>query len=218
LNRFDGFVFLSDSEELAFNTKYGSFIKNQTTSLICHNGVDTEDNSSGDFTNRGIDFIVVGRIEELKNSVEVLKFRNQYFSDKSIVFIGANNPYHKEYSKKFEQLVLKSKALHIKSLPHDKVLSYLKQARVLLNFSLLECSPLVDLEALSQGCKVITTSHSYTHLKSSSDVLVLEPDHVSLFIPQIKEMVNTSNLNKSYQYKNWKTSLEPLLEVIRQAW
>ncbi len=215
LKLFDGFVFLSKKEESAFNEKYRHLIKGESLSLICPNGVDFEKGLMDNYLTREIDFIVVGRVEKLKNSIGALQFRNKFFNDKTIVFIGAQNPYHKIYSKHFVNLINQSDAIYLNSISHKEVLSYMKNSKILLNLSLLECSPLVDLEALSHGCKVITTQYSYTHLVNSSDVLILDPLNVEKSLSKISEMLVVDRRSTIKQYNKWEITLIPLVMMLK---
>lgn len=219
LNLFDGFVFLSARENESFVNKFGHRVKENATFTICHNGIDYKQTGFTSYLKankeRDIDFVVVGRIETQKNSLAALEFRNTYFKHKSIVFIGAKNPYHKKYAQKFIELVSLEDAKYVGAIKHHEVIGYLQRAKIILNLSLLEVSPLVDLEALSQGCKVVTTSHSFTHLVNSNNILVVNPDNLTNFVPQIQAMLDCDFDVNDKQFENWETTLIPLINILK---
>lgn len=220
LKVFDGFVFLSEREQRFFLGKYLNCLRSDSVSIICPNGVDfIADQSSvlPTLKDRDIDFIVVGRIEKLKNSIDTLIFRNTYFKDKSIVFVGAKNPYHKNYTSLFDKLIAESDAEYLGSIERQSVADLFARSKVLLNLSLLEVSPLVDLEALSQGCKVVTTSFSFTHLVKCDDILIVNPNEAWMLASQIRSMVESEFGNGFNQVHSWEENIIPLINIIKNV-
>ena len=59
----------------------------------------------------------------------------------------------------------------------------MQRTKVLVNLSLIEVSPLVDIEALNHGCKVITTINSYSHLVPDKNTFIVDPTNK----PEIRE-------------------------------
>lgn len=163
LEKFDGFVFLSKSERLSFHSKF-SMTENIPSVIYC-NGV--SENISVGVGERVFDFIVVGRVEPKKCVVELIDSVNEVRPDALLLCVGGVNWYHPIYSLKFYTRVLKGQVVYLGKRNPETVYGLMRQTKTLLNFSELEVSPLVDLEALASGCRVVSTIYSYTHLESN---------------------------------------------------
>lgn len=80
----------------------------------------------------------------------------------------------------------------------------MKNSRILLNFSELEVSPLVDLEALKCGCSVISTKYSYSHLDDFNSFVRIDVKNETECINAINQMLlNVSNNFKHDKVQSW---------------
>ena len=112
--------------------------------------------------------LCIGRIEPRKNVLNVIKAFQKLITklpyDTKLIFIGAVNESHKSYTKQFFQDVNKEQN-HIKyigQLPHQEVLAYLKQAKLLVLASFFETTGLVGLEALACQANIVISERGYT--------------------------------------------------------
>lgn len=161
LDLFSAFVFLSRDEKNAF---YAMFpLASGTEAVVFHNGVDKFPVKQ-DFY-RFFDYLIVGRIEPKKRVVEALDVLHKVENDKRYVAVlGGINWYHPIYSIKFFIRVLKGHSIYLRKGSKSQVIKLMKSSKMLINFSELEVSPLVDLEALACGCSVVSTIYSFTHI------------------------------------------------------
>ena len=104
---------------------------------------------------RDIDVCMVGRIEARKNQVAVLRVLNRMGI--SGVFVGGENPKHRRYCRRFRDMIAVSKSQHTGQLSHIETLGVMRRARLHISASWFEVSSLVDLEAHSAGCGVVSS-------------------------------------------------------------
>lgn len=159
LSDFDGFVFLSDSEKETFLLKFPSLKK--IDNVIFHNGV--TEGLTINVQPKIFDFIIVGRVEPKKRVIEAINIVTNMTPKPLLLCIGGMNWYHPIYCAKFLLRVLRGDVIYLGKRESSTVFQFMRMTRTLLNFSELEVSPLVDLEALACGCNVISTIYSYSH-------------------------------------------------------
>ena len=104
---------------------------------------------------RDIDVCMVGRIEARKNQVAVLRVLNRMGI--TGVFVGGENPKHRRYCQRFRDMIAESKSRHIGQLSHVETLGVMRRARLHISASWFEVSSMVDLEAYSAGCGVVSS-------------------------------------------------------------
>lgn len=160
LSCFDGFVFLSEAERAAFFKSFPASAG--SVNAIFQNGV-AEELGVG-VGERFFDFIIVGRIEPKKRVVEAVDVVTEAAPKSLLVCVGGINWYHPYYCFMFFLQLLKGQVIYLGKRDPSVVYDFMRRSRVLLNFSELEVSPLVDLEALACGCNVVSTIYSYSHL------------------------------------------------------
>jgi len=98
---------------------------------------------------------MVGRIEARKNQVAVLRVLNRMGI--SGVFVGGENPKHRRYCQRFRDMIAESKSRHMGQLSHTETLGVMRRARLHISASWFEVSSMVDLEAHSAGCGVVSS-------------------------------------------------------------
>lgn len=104
---------------------------------------------------RPLDVCVVGRIEPRKRSVEVARALAE--SGLRCVFVGPAPQAGAKYASEFKETIESSDNLTwLGNLPHAEVQSVMRSARVLVNASWVEVQSLVDIEAVRNGCWVVT--------------------------------------------------------------
>ena len=206
-------VYLSHDEQLYYEK---NFVKTPK-SILVHNGIDKDLPSIEEKNNKEIDFLIVGRIEKSKNSLNTLELLNTHFPHLKTQFIGAGNKYHFRYFKKFLQKCAENENIsYLGVKTHSEVLALMSNAKVLLNLSLKEVSPLVDLEALACHMKVLSTTESFTHLKESSCFMRVNPSHQTEIIEKIN-LINKSHCEskKEIQVFSWEMTLKAYTEEIK---
>jgi len=103
--------------------------------------------------------IVVGRIEPRKNSLRVCRLAEA--ARRPLVFIGPPHPNERVFVDAFKQTVGGSAyARWVPGVSRAEMGQFYSHAGFLLNASLVEVSPLVDIEALAFGCPVATTRYA----------------------------------------------------------
>ena len=135
--------------------------------VLIRNGIDPAGQGSGLSSEQLVRFIgihpryavVGGRVEPRKNQIEVLRAAQSLGIP--IVFVGHLNHRHGGYCREFLQAVGEyESACYAGGLPRAEFAQVLRQAHVHVSASLFEVSPLVDLEALACGCRVVATRAS----------------------------------------------------------
>jgi len=132
---------------------------------------------SADFDKTGrrdvADVIVVGRVEPRKNTLDIAHLlRGQGVR---VVFVGAPNEKHRAYIRKFRQIIDCDKdMIWLGRQPASRIKSLLAGSTVYLNLSWYEVVSQADIEATSQGCRVVTTEHSF--IKDHLQISQLDPN------------------------------------------
>ncbi|SCY47656.1 glycosyltransferase [Pseudomonas flexibilis] len=191
LNQFDGFVFLSDAERSAFFASFPAY--SASDNAIYQNGV--ADGLAADGHPRFFDFMVAGRIEPKKRVVEAVEAVAKAAPKSILVCVGGINWYHPIYCLKFFLQVLKGNVVYLGRRDPSVVYDFMRRAKVLLNFSELEVSPLVDLEALACGCYVVSTIYSYSHLPDGERYVRIDVKDISqCFVAIRKSLESDGNI------------------------
>lgn len=107
--------------------------------------------------------LCIGRIEPLKNQLEVIKaFSSLSMSNVKIIFIGKIGS-HTNYNRKFEKMVRETKNCgYLGELTQLQLLSYYHKARGVIHASMFETTGLIGMEALCCGCSLSITDNPYT--------------------------------------------------------
>jgi hypothetical protein len=205
-------TYLSKSEQKYFET---IFFKPKY-SIIIYNGIDKKEENP--IINKDIDFLIVGRIEKSKNSYFVAQFLSKYFHDKDVLFIGGKNKYHYFYVNKFLALIEKNKKINFTGImSYSEVQNTMRKSKILINLSLIEVSPLVDLEALSNGMKVLTTSSSFSHLKENECVQITDPTDESMIKEKLNFLIQATCDNSTKHVNLWEDNLYDYIKTIKST-
>jgi glycosyltransferase involved in cell wall biosynthesis len=120
------------------------------------------------------DALFVGRIEVRKNPLSLALAA--IAAKKNILFIGKANLNEAGYATRFSKLIEENSNLQwIKGVSREELQQYYRQAGVLVNPSYVEVSPIVDIEALSNQCPLVTTKYALHHEFLPSATLSCDP-------------------------------------------
>lgn len=185
LNEADGIIYISDGERLSVEKDFG--VTNNKY-VVAHNAVT---NAPKVATGQGklYDVIIVGRIEQRKNQLNVA--RAFAGSDLKVLFVGPANANSNSFVEEFRQVVDSSgdRLHYIGPKTHAETLQLIAQSRVLLNASYFEVNPLVDLEACLVGAQVVTTKYSYTR-EVMPNVIEFDPWELDSYVPAVKRALD----------------------------
>jgi glycosyltransferase involved in cell wall biosynthesis len=118
--------------------------------------------------------LVVGRIEPRKNSVRIARLA--VGAQRPVVFVGRPHPTERRFVEAFQQVVRSGPQCHwVPGVARAEMAQFYAHAAFLLNASLVEVSPLVDIEALSFGCPIVTTRFALHHELLPPDTRVCDP-------------------------------------------
>lgn len=148
----DKILVLSEKEKKDILDDFGEVPDNK---FIClRNGL--ENSGNGTSMGRDIDVCVVGRIEARKNQISVLHALNRL--GVSGVFVGAENPNHKAYCRRFRKMIADSPSTYRGGISHEETLQIMRRSKVHVSASWFEVLSLVDLEAYCSGCGVVASN------------------------------------------------------------
>lgn len=127
--------------------------------FVVPNAVDLGDSDEADNIDVKDFVLQIGRIEPMKNQLNVVKA----VYDKPeipIIFIGRIND--NTYYEVVQKLSLKrGNVFFIEEMPHNKIIAYYKKAKVHVLPSFIETTGLVSLEALLCGCEIVVSTGEY---------------------------------------------------------
>ncbi|MNC21722.1 Glycosyl transferases group 1 [compost metagenome] len=209
LQQFDGFVFLSDSEKKAFFLQFPILNKKENT--IFHNGV-AEGLTIG-AQPRIFDFIIVGRVEPKKRVIEAIDTVSTVTPKPLLLCVGGVNWYHPIYCAKFFLRVLRGNVVYLGKKESAAVFQFMRMTKTLLNFSELEVSPLVDLEALACGCNVISTIYSFPHQPISNHYERIDVKIEELCVRAIRHSLTDRPLSE-LKINTWKENSSAYIKMI----
>jgi glycosyltransferase involved in cell wall biosynthesis len=118
--------------------------------------------------------LVVGRIEPRKASLHISRLAER--ARRHVVFVGL--PLHGDgaFARAFHAAVQRSQySKWIAGVPRSMLAAFYRHSSFLLNASFVEVSPLVDVEALSQGCPVSTTMYAMHNQLLQPDTPLCDP-------------------------------------------
>lgn len=121
---------------------------------IIPNAIDTEKFKSLPEHSERKGVICVGRIEGLKNQMNLIKAISQ--TDLSLTIIGKVAPNHKKYAEQCKHLA-NSNVTFIDYISQDELLAYYSKAKVHVLPSWFETTGLSSLEAAYMGCNIVVT-------------------------------------------------------------
>ena len=130
-------------------------------------GVDTEIFTPNAATKRENIFLSIGRIQEQKGQIEIIKFLDNFRKiEKNFLcyFIGGpSGKYGNEYLEELKKIVidlnLESHVEFLDNLPQSKIKELLNKSKLLIHASKLETFGLVAVEANAMGVPVLTTNN-----------------------------------------------------------
>ena len=167
------FVHLHSIDEFNFTKADFHWIGNNA--IFIPNGVPkSRRNVPVPFPKRGKEILVVGRIEPRKRQLEIAMAARDL--DLPVTFVGSQSPTQRRYMEAFLAQVGESKTIkYLGPLSHIDTVREMGNHRVLLSASLAEVLSLVELEAASAQCFLVTCGAGSTRRYVSPDQFFLYP-------------------------------------------
>jgi|GEM_PF-1470505 len=179
--------------------------------FIClRNGLESSSSTPMD---RDIDICVVGRIEARKNQIAVLQALNRL--SLAGIFIGAENPNHKTYCRRFKEMIAHSPSTYRGSVSHEETLQIMRRSKVHVSASWFEVLSLVDLEAFCAGCGVVASSRGGTCEVLGDQSVYVNPESSESIANGIACMIEKMSGNKPDQVEA--RTCEPISETWDQV-
>ncbi|HEV2814499.1 MAG TPA: glycosyltransferase [Solirubrobacteraceae bacterium] len=172
LERADAWFVASPRETEAVVRDFG--VEPQPTELI-RNGGDWLDEDVS-LPPLPAEFVLcVARVEARKNQLGLA--RAAVDAGVPLVFVGAPNPRHRAYARRFEAFVAEHPSLTwLPALDRRETLAMFRRARVHALASWYELSALVDSEAAVAGCSVVTTARGHSRDVLGDTAFYWDPD------------------------------------------
>lgn len=165
LSKANRYHFLSVEEKKWFESDYNIEIPDYKI-IIFGNGVDYFNYKNlNNEKIRDIDCFLPSRIEPQKSTNELLKSLAK-FKNLNIVLAGSINYYHFKYFIDFLTIIKKNKNIKfLGKIPNKEVLKLMNKTKIVVLPSLSEVYPLTEIEALSNGCIVISTKNTASDIE-----------------------------------------------------
>ena len=118
--------------------------------------------------------LVVGRIEPRKGNLRISQLAER--ARRHVVFVGPPLNGDGAFARAFHGAVQRSQySRWIAGVPRSMLAAFYRHSSFLLNVSFVEVSPLVDVEALAQGCPISTTIYAMHHQLLPPDTPLCDP-------------------------------------------
>lgn len=120
------------------------------------------------------DILFVGRIEVRKNPLSLL--HAAIASKRRLRLIGKANPNEKSYFQLILKLVTENEGIElIQGVTRAELQQHYRRAKLLVNPSYVEVSPIVDVEGLANKCPLVTTKYALHHEFLPKGVGICDP-------------------------------------------
>lgn len=139
---------------------------------------------------RDIDIAVIARIESRKNQIAILD-AVQSLGLKA-TFVGSANPNHRRYCEAFRQKIAESSSNYIPGVSAQEVSAILARSRVHVSASWFEVASLVDIEAYTRGCRVVSSQCGGTHEVLGDDAYYVDPSSSADIAEKIAAAIESS--------------------------
>jgi len=216
IEKSDGIALIAKGEKNLIESEFDTSIM---TYEVIPNGVkfnskNTSENISS--IKNVYDVLVVGRIEARKNQLNIIKALKD--TDLKVGFVGSENKYHKNYVEIFKkELTLCENMEYLGEVPHEEMGRLYKSSKIHLSASWFEVSPLVDLEALYYGCKIVTSKNSFSEEYLQSRALYTSPGNQieirETILKALNDNSNVSHRDFINQNFNWESSINKLIDL-----
>ena len=199
---------------------------------IVRNGCDSQapslsgaDESSSFLEDRDIDVLIVGRVENRKNQLNIVKAFEPYHL--RVVFVGSLNPNNPIYCRKFLDAIRMSEYFSYHGPASMKEVVHLyRRSKVHLSASWFEVSSLVDIESYNQNCFVVSSSRGYSdEILSPPGFIVFSPNDLHLTAAKVDKLIRDGEYKKHQSFRkfydySWEQSsraLENLLLTLLES-
>jgi glycosyltransferase involved in cell wall biosynthesis len=164
-------IYLADGERRSIEATFG--VSLAANGRLVPNSVDIDD-SVDVHANRDIDVLVVGRIEERKNQLRIAEALSG--TPWRVVFAGSAGQRSRRYWTAFLRTIDSAPNLEYhQHMPIQELNRLYGRARVLVSASHFEVVSLAELEAVSYGCQLVSTTSGYTSEYVGPHATYLEP-------------------------------------------
>lgn len=159
--------------------------------------------------------LVVGRVEPRKRQLELARSADRLGIP--VRFVGPISDPGSAWATEFEALAASSASVeHLGALGRTEVLRLFAATRVLVNASWVEVQSLVDLEAATMGCAVVTTPTGHSREWLGDAVTVLDTDDPDALLRTAEAVAAQEAAPAPLGYDwTWQRAAERLAELYR---
>ena len=169
---------------------------------------------------RDVAVCVVGRIEARKNQLAILRALNEL---KIVgVFLGAENPNHPGYCARFHRAIEASRSTFLGAGSHQDALAWMRRSLVHVSASWFEVASLVDIEASSAGCVVVSSQCGGTRELLGDRAIYVDPaDYSSLkegirsALAQAVQLSHDNLARPGQEFPSWQQAARQLAGLYR---
>lgn len=188
---------------------------------VVRNGVDTAFFPLFYGGERPIDVICVGRIEERKNQLNLIKAAIR--CNFSLVLIGSFAENQVRYREKCLKLVSASNLITVKErLPQCELKNLMRKSKIHALPSWFETTGLVSLEAASQGCRIVISDKGDVRDYFRSDVEYCDPMCVesisAALLAALKKQPNDGFARKVSTYFTWELAAKDTFQAYSESY
>jgi glycosyltransferase involved in cell wall biosynthesis len=208
----------AEAERRAVETTFGVVLEHNA--VCVRNGV-TFDPSIEVRGSRDIDVLVVGRIEERKNQLQLARaLANQPLK---VVFVGAANPLNRRYVRAFAEAVeASSNLVHVGHVQLSELYRLYARSHVCVSASYFEVVSLAELQAVAYGCHLVATTNSYMREYLDDFATYLDPsasatEWLTAVAVSRSRGVNAMGMHHVRERYSWSSNHEHLREAYRGA-
>lgn len=209
LNQVECVILLAEQERLDLMADSGW---TGTNGVIIPNGVPpSEGRANLPWHQRTRNVIVVGRIEPRKRQLEIARVARELGI--AVTFVGPARD--DAYGSAFRQVVASGGSCEwLGPQSAENTVALISTARVLLNASWVEVQSLVDIEAATAGCWVVTSPTGSSREWLGSAVERMDTDDLSILLARAQERASGDRAPVPTSYnQSWAATGEALLNI-----
>jgi glycosyltransferase involved in cell wall biosynthesis len=185
----DRILVLTEKEKLDLKRNFGEIPDAKFACL--RNGIESNPDDCMAATQRDIDICMVARIEARKNQIAVLKVLQRM--GLRAVFVGGENQNHRDYCRRFREMLVDSGSEYRGAISHDETLRVMRRARLHISASWYEVLSLVDLEAYWAGCGVVSSECGGTREILGDEAEYVDPGSEASIGEGIRKMLDRTS-------------------------
>jgi glycosyltransferase involved in cell wall biosynthesis len=157
--------------------------------------------------------VVVGRVEPRKRQLELARAATRLRIP--VRFVGPFADEGSAYAAAFRDIVAEGVATHDGPMDRAEVLALLGTSRVLVNASWVEVQSLVDLEAATMGCAVVTSETGHSREWLGDAVTAMDGDDLDAILRRASTLAapSASAPEDGCYERTWQQAAEQLEQV-----